>query len=336
MVLDPNKRKAIYVVETVNGNQVLVQKRPKVSDRDKYRPFWEPMDFDKLILQLNDKRKVTLYKIENNKIKSIRVRKIPNGSNYFTSRDQVQEYLDNTLKSLDYTITRNNISVFYDHQTYIITASDKRFPKIKKACINDDIGLVVDLLNIKNKLKNIIDISEDNEMRIADSKLPASLSKKIVDTVAIYNDTKVLDKFKNRLSKNPSKTTREHLLEFLSYNGASLLEDGRFLAYKYVTNNYRDTYTGKFNYAPGKTVTMLRKDVVDDPYKACAAGLHVGSWGYSGSFDTVVLCVIDPVDVVSVPFDYEHQKIRCCKIKSIKRIYEPLNDFILPVSIVDV
>jgi len=156
-------------------------------------------------------------------------------------------------------------------------------------------------------------------------KLPSRFASKLIDYVAMYEKTDIIDKFKKRLDKNPSKSAQRNLLQFLSYHGASLLEDGRFLAYKYLQDSFRDCHTGKFNYSPGKTVTMPRHEVVEDPKIACAAGLHAGSWSYSGGHKTVVVCAIDPADVVSVPDDYGYQKIRCCKIKSLKKVEEAID-----------
>ena len=36
---------------------------------------------------------------------------------------------------------------------------------------------------------------------------------------------------------------------------------------------------------------------------------YVKSYGYAG--DKVVICKVDPANVVSVPLDSEHQKVRC-------------------------
>lgn len=332
--LDPNKRKAIYVIVKDEEKNLfwVEQKRPKIKDRDEFRPFWPDFDSaDAIVDKICTKAKITLYKIDDNKVVSFRVRKIQNG-NFYTSKQQAKDVLESIAGSLDYTITRGTISVFYDNKDFTITASDKRYPKLRRACLKDDIAKILEVLNLKAELKNSVDMSEG--MKIAGHKVPNGLAKTVIDA-AIGGDVKSLAKFKERMLKNPSKTAQEHLLQFLNHCGASFLEDGRFLAYKYVKDNYTDMHTGKYDYSPGKTVTMDRNKVVEDPRTACAAGLHVGTWGYSGSHTNVLLCIIDPVDVVSVPYDYAHQKIRCCKVKSVRKITKPLDNPVYPMSFVE-
>lgn len=333
MKTNPEKRKAIYIIKDYGGELVWVeQKRPKIKDHDEYRPFWDKFEDAEVAMdRIAASLRVTLYRIKDNKIESFRVRSISQNRNSFTSRDQAQERLEEITKSFDYTITRGNISIFYDGKTYNITASDKRFPRFHRACVDDDLFAILDLLDLKNKIKKSVKIFGTN-MEISGHKVPSGLAKKLVDSTIIYNDAKVINNFKKRLDKNTSKSAQRNLLEFLSYHGACILEDGRFLAYKYLNSNFYDMHTGKYDYSPGKTVTMPRNKVVEDPRIACAAGLHVGSWSYSGSHSTVVVCVIDPVDVVSVPDDYSYQKMRCCRVTSIKRIHDPIKDTTLPVS----
>jgi len=48
----------------------------------------------------------------------------------------------------------------------------------------------------------------------------------------------------------------------------------------------------------------------------CSHGLHVGAIDYVKSYgchgDKVIICKVHPADVVSVPLDSAHQKVRCC------------------------
>jgi len=334
-MISPEKRKAIYIMVKKGKRFCVEQKRPKIKDRDQYRPFWD----DKYLARsdckrLNSGNKITLYRIKNNKIESFRVRSIICRNDYFSSRDQAKEYYDKIKESFDYTITRSSITIFYHNKSFVITASDKRYPKLHKACFDDNISEVVRLLNLKNEVSDCVKISDDNKMKMDGEEVPVGFAKKLANSI-VY-DTEVIKKFKNRLDENSSKSAKKNLLKFLSYNGACLLEDGRFLAYKYVKNNFHDLYSGTLDYSPGKVVTMPRDSVVENPEISCASGLHVGSWEYSfRSSYKMIICVIDPVDVVSVPNDYDCQKMRCCKVTSVKEITEPIKDSVLPVEYLD-
>jgi len=89
------------------------------------------------------------------------------------------------------------------------------------------------------------------------------------------------------------------------------------LAYKAVKRDFTDKYSGKMNNSVGEMVSMPRFRVDDNCDIGCSQGLHVGAIDYVKSYgsagDKIVICKIDPADVVSVPLDSGHQKLRCCK-----------------------
>ena len=121
--------------------------------------------------------------------------------------------------------------------------------------------------------------------------------------------------FMDRLAMNPSRNSREQLERFLKHSGIPFEESGHFLAYKSVRRDLRDHHSGSFVNSVGAFITMPRNAVVDDPHNACGPGLHVGSLGYvSGTYGSgvVVICRVDPMDVVSVPLDYGSAKMRVC------------------------
>jgi hypothetical protein len=110
--------------------------------------------------------------------------------------------------------------------------------------------------------------------------------------------------------------------------GLSVTEDGCFLAYKTVNSDYTDKYSGTVDNTPGtKPDRMKRSQVDDNPRNHCSKGYHVGALGYAGPGgwynspnDIVLICKVNPADVVSVPDDHSCQKMRCC-------YYEPVGEF---------
>ncbi|WNA13761.1 hypothetical protein FIfi106_00140 [Erwinia phage FIfi106] len=60
---------------------------------------------------------------------------------------------------------------------------------------------------------------------------------------------------------------------------------------------------------------MPRWMVDADKNVTCSQGLHVGAWDYVRSFsgDTTIKVRVHPRDVVSVPTDYNDQKMRSCQ-----------------------
>ena len=98
-----------------------------------------------------------------------------------------------------------------------------------------------------------------------------------------------------------------------------ITEDGHFLAYKAVKNDYMDKYAGKFRNKVGDVCQMTRAKVDDNRSVGCSQGLHAGALNYVASYgsldagDKIVIVKINPKDVVSVPTDCNCEKLRTCK-----------------------
>lgn len=122
--------------------------------------------------------------------------------------------------------------------------------------------------------------------------------------------------FLNNLMANPSMTSRNELFLFLEAANLPITEDGHFLAYKAVRSDFRDKHSGKFDNTPGVTHIMPRRDVDDNRDRTCSYGFHAAAYQYAHSFmggsGKMVAVKINPRDVVSVPSDYNNQKLRTC------------------------
>jgi hypothetical protein len=116
---------------------------------------------------------------------------------------------------------------------------------------------------------------------------------------------------------NPSMTSRNELFLFLEAANLPISEDGCFRAYKAVTSDFKDKHSRKFDNSPGVTLEMPRRDVDDNREQTCSYGFHAAAYEYAKGFmsggDKLVAVKIHPADVVSVPSDYNNQKLRCCK-----------------------
>jgi len=101
------------------------------------------------------------------------------------------------------------------------------------------------------------------------------------------------------------------LYSFLEHNGHPLTEGGHFIAYRGVTEDFKDMHTRTFNNSPGSVCEMPREEVDDNPNNTCSTGLHVASFKYASDFGPKVVEVkINPKDVVAVPVDYNGIKMR--------------------------
>ena len=124
--------------------------------------------------------------------------------------------------------------------------------------------------------------------------------------------------FLSNLMDNPSMVSRKELYLFLGSANLPVTEDGCFLAYKAVRHDFKDKHSGRFDNSPGVTHEMERHEVDDDRNQTCSYGFHAAAYQYARDFlggggDKMVAVKINPKDVVSVPSDYNNQKLRCCK-----------------------
>lgn len=132
--------------------------------------------------------------------------------------------------------------------------------------------------------------------------------------------------FVRNLRKNPSRTAVSELYDFLAYAELPITEDGCFLAYKGVNEDYWSCTAGSTKLSKGKVnssgrvfngvgeeIRCERVEVDDDRRNACSNGLHVGSHEYATGFGRITVVVkVNPADVVSVPLDCSCQKMRVC------------------------
>jgi len=121
---------------------------------------------------------------------------------------------------------------------------------------------------------------------------------------------------------NRDDSAIDGLFKFLKSAKIPINKEGNILTYKKINKNYTDCYTGKISNKIGETVTMPREKVDDNPNQTCSSGLHVCSYSYLSAFggEKLVVCEVEPQNVVAVPNDYNNAKMRCCEYKIIKEL----------------
>lgn len=176
----------------------------------------------------------------------------------------------------------------------------------------------------------------DDQVHYQGERLPLSLEQKVLSIVEDGLPLGHFEKFWERLQKNPSSSSVNELMDFLSYKELPITDDGHFIAYRGVRPDYYSVHgntntkvkQGKVNDGGhifngiGEVIEVLRRDVDDNRAQECSYGLHIGSLNYAAGWGSKVVVVkVDPADVVSVPKDANFQKCRVCK-------YEVLYDFV--------
>ena len=142
------------------------------------------------------------------------------------------------------------------------------------------------------------------------------------DTILSYMENQLpfdgLVKFAIKLNQNPSFRSVQQLFNFIRNTNMTITEDGNFIAYKSVNEDFTDCYTGKFDNSIGKVVSMPRNQVDENPNETCSKGLHVATYDYAHNIYSghVTLFVeVNPKDVVAVPVDYNNAKMRVCEYR---------------------
>lgn len=164
-------------------------------------------------------------------------------------------------------------------------------------------------------------------------QMPEMFSTTIVDMIQQGYPFEPMLNFLDNMSQNPSDHAIVELFEFMENKNMPITADGHFLAYKAVRGDYKDIYSGKFDNSIGSICEINRGKVSKNREDHCAAGLHVGAFDYAkdygginldddegGGGNRLMICKVNPRDVVSVPSDARCQKLRCCR-------YEVVSEF---------
>lgn len=172
----------------------------------------------------------------------------------------------------------------------------------------------------------------DGFLYYGDEQVAIQPTERIVGMIKSGHDHKPMLAYLDNLYRNVSNRAVYESYNWCSHKGLPITEDGMMIGYKGVAiyhgpditdKNGRtltegdmvDKFTGQsFRNNVGDDCSMNRRQVSDDCGKGCAAGLHVGTYDYAndwaGSSGVVVLVKFNPADIVSVPTDCDHQKMR--------------------------
>jgi hypothetical protein len=221
-----------------------------------------------------------------------------------------------TQKRVNYHVLNNSIVVNFDGKTISVNKGDGRYKDVL-ACIKE--GRLQDIpaaIDVGSYFENRGMKLENGLLHIDGEALPSALSQRVLQFRDEGLPFEPLLKFWENLKKNPSFNSRNMLYAFLEHNGHPLTDDGCFIAYRGVTEDFRDVHTKKFDNRVGQTCEMPRDKVDDNPNNTCSHGLHVACYDYAKGFGPQLIEVkVNPADVVAVPTDYNGTKMRVCKFE---------------------
>lgn len=161
-------------------------------------------------------------------------------------------------------------------------------------------------------------VKDDGTVFFKGEEIKNSVVNRIKTFIAQGLPFEPLVKFLENLLQNPSFNSRTQLYSFLEHNDIPITEDGFILSYKAVRADFYDKHSGTIKNDIGKTIKMDRSKIDDNPNNHCSSGLHVGAIEYVQNFfhsgqDKILICKVNPRDVVSVPNDHNARKVRVCE-----------------------
>lgn len=222
-----------------------------------------------------------------------------------------------------FSITNDTVIIVWDGKITSVKKGAANFAVLRSACINGDWDAVEKSLTVNGALaawaKGDFTV-EGDVIFFQGEPLPPELHKRISEMAAKNESPEPFLKFWARLKKNPSARSVGQLWAFLQHANIPIAEDGCFLAYKKVADDYTDFHTGTVHNIPGTVLKMDRNKISDDPREACHFGFHVGALKYAASdfhpgSGRLVIVKVDPEHVVSIPYDYSAMKMRVCEYR---------------------
>jgi hypothetical protein len=201
------------------------------------------------------------------------------------------------------------------------------YDKIVDALKAQDWDALRDLVEPKKAIVNFagghVSI-KDNKIMWKGQPFHNSLATRMIEMFQEGFPIDPMVRFMENLMQNPSKRSVDQVYGFLEKNKLPITEDGHFLAFKRVRNDFKDIHSGTIDNSVGQVVEMDRNLVDDNPDSHCSTGLHFCSESYLGHFGSssqpVMILKINPADVVSIPTDYNGAKGRCMRYEVVAQV----------------
>lgn len=234
------------------------------------------------------------------------------------------------------------VTLVLDNKPYTINSGHFNYHEIINELKGDQsVDKLKQLLNIQEIITNYIGNSseylefdfQNSQILYKGQSVNTVLTDRIFQMMHMGFDINPMVKFMTNLYDNPSDKAINELYSFIEYGKLPITDDGHFLAYKRVNNDYTSVHDSKTDNSIGTIVTMPRENVDSDSNTTCSSGLHLCSFEYLEHFggSRIVIVKVNPRDVVSIPTDYKNTKARACKYEIVGEVTDELNKEFKPV-----
>ena len=230
---------------------------------------------------------------------------------------------------MKYIISNNgSVNAFVGGKPYTFSKSHENYDKLLSYLENGNIEHFEASYDIASTVEHYCDgyVHVDNgELSWQGITMPELFTDRILQMRREGFNIDPMLNFLDNMNDNPSDQAIVELFDFMQNKHLPITDDGHFLAYKAVSPDFKDIYTGNIDNSVGEEVSIERSKVDSNRSKHCSAGLHVGAIDYVKSYggidldedndggNQIVICKVNPADVVSVPSDARFQKLRTCR-----------------------
>jgi hypothetical protein len=229
-----------------------------------------------------------------------------------------------------------NVTAVVAGEVYTFGKSHPRYDRLINHLKNNNVEYFEASYDVVSQINEYCEgyVSVNNgKMKWDGIDMPEMFSGTILDMIQQGYPFEPMLNFLDNMSQNPSDNAIVELFEFMENKNMPITPDGHFLAYKSVRGDYKDIYSGTFDNSIGNVCSVPRSQVDSNRNNGCGKGLHVGAFDYAKSYggidlddneggngNKLMICKVNPRDVVSVPSDHRFQKLRCCR-------YEVVSEF---------
>lgn len=184
-----------------------------------------------------------------------------------------------TMSNVIFTYSGDSVTVVLGGEIFTITSSEKSYESLIKELKKGthDILAIEDLLDKRKAVEKFSQGSvtiEGSTVLYKGEEVNDSLTEKMVSLMDEGFNIGPWINFYENLQENPSFRSRKFLFNFLDKFQAPFTEDGCFVAFKRVDQDFKDLRTHQMDNSVGAVVTMPRSEVDDDPNNTCSSGLH--------------------------------------------------------------
>jgi len=245
----------------------------------------------------------------------------------------LEEFPEKNVHEWDYTLTKNELTIFCDGEPRSITKGYPKFNRFKRTLIEEDFSDTIleeyyDLLNLSKFVEtfsegNLTVNHEQGKVFYGSFEIKNSITDRMMGMLSNQENVKPLVRFLDKLLMNPKEGIVNELYSFLQHNDINISEEGDIIGFRSVRKDWTDFRTGEMDNSIGTVVTMPRHLVDDNPEITCSSGLHVAAFEYASTFGNnarLLKVKVNPSDVVSIPVDYNGQKMRCCKFEVLEEV----------------